>query len=81
MIRDFLWDEFADWYIELAKVRIRNGDDAPVAYLVGVLEQSIRLLHPFIPFVTEEIWQSLVARAPELARGVDSIMVSRVSTG
>ena len=76
VIRDFLWDEFADWYIELAKVRIRNGDDAPVAYLVGVLEQSIRLLHPFMPFVTEEIWQSLVARAPELARGVDSIMVS-----
>ena len=76
LIRDFLWDEFADWYIELAKVRIRNGDDAPVAYLVGVLEQSIRLLHPFMPFVTEEIWQSLVSRAPGLARGTESIMVS-----
>ncbi len=76
VIRDFLWDEFADWYIELAKVRIRNGDTAPVAYLVGALEQSVRLLHPFMPFVTEEIWQSLVARAPGLARGVESIMVS-----
>ena len=76
IIRDFLWDEFADWYIELAKVRIRNGDDRTVHYLVGVLEQSMRLLHPFMPFVTEEIWQSLIARAPELARGVDSIMIS-----
>ncbi len=76
IIRDFLWDEFADWYIELAKVRIRNGDVRPVHYLVGVLEQSMRLLHPFMPFVTEEIWQSLTARAPELARGVDSIMIS-----
>ena len=76
IIRDFLWDEYADWYIELAKVRMRNGDDRPVHYLVGVLEQSMRLLHPFMPFVTEEIWQNLVARAPELARGVDSIMIS-----
>ncbi len=76
IIRDFLWDEFADWYIELAKVRIRNGDDRPVHYLVSVLEQSMRLLHPFMPFVTEEIWQSLTARAPELARGMDSIMIS-----
>ena len=76
VIRDFLWDEFADWYIELAKVRIRNGDDRPVHYLVGVLEQSVRLLHPFMPFVTEEIWQSLIARAPALAKGVESIMIS-----
>ena len=76
IIRDFLWDEFADWYIELAKVRVRNGDVRPVHYLVGVLEQSMRLLHPFMPFVTEELWQSLIARAPEVARGVDSIMIS-----
>lgn len=76
VIRDFLWDEFADWYIELAKVRIRNGDARPIHHLVGVLEQSMRLLHPFMPFVTEEIWQSLIARSPELARGVDSIMIS-----
>ena len=76
VIRDFLWDEFADWYIELAKVRIRNGDDRPVHYLVGVLEQSVRLLHPFMPFVTEEIWQSLIARAPALAKDVESIMIS-----
>ena len=76
IIRDFLWDEFADWYIELAKVRLRSGDDKPAHYLVGVLEQSLRLLHPFMPFVTEEIWQNLIARAPDLARGVDSIMVA-----
>ena len=76
VIRDFIWDEFADWYIELAKVRLRNGDATPAPYLVGVLEESIRLLHPFMPFVTEEIWQSLIARAPALANGVDSIMIS-----
>ncbi len=77
VIRDFLWDEFADWYIELAKVRLRSGDNSPAAYLVGVLEQAVRLLHPFMPFVTEEIWQSLVARAPDLSHGVESIMISR----
>jgi valyl-tRNA synthetase len=75
-LRDFLWDEFFDWYIELAKVRLRDGDPTPLPYLVGVLETSVRLLHPFMPFVTEEIWQNLVGRAPGLARGRDSIMVS-----
>ncbi len=75
-IRDFLWDEYADWYIELAKVRLRNGDARPVHYLTGVLEQAMRLLHPFMPFVTEEIWQNLIARAPGLSRGVESIMIS-----
>ena len=76
VIRDFLWDEFADWYIELAKVRLRSGDNRPAPYLIGVLEQSVRLLHPFMPFVTEEIWQSLIARAPDLSQGVESIMIS-----
>ena len=80
VLRDFLWDEFFDWYIELAKVRLRAGDQAPLAYLVGVLEQSIRLLHPFMPFVTEEIWQNLVQRVPGLARGEESIMVSAYPT-
>ena len=76
VIRDFLWDEFFDWYIELAKVRLRAGDRAPVPYLAAVLERSVRLLHPFMPFVTEEIWQNLTARVPGLRGDVDSLMLA-----
>ena len=55
----FVWDEFCDWYLELAKLR----DDAVVkAVLVAVLDDALRMLHPVIPFVTEEIWQALHGR-------------------
>ncbi|MDP7620138.1 MAG: valine--tRNA ligase, partial [Dehalococcoidia bacterium] len=76
VLRDFIWDEFFDWYIELAKVRLRSGDNEPVPYLTAVLEQSVRLLHPFMPFVTEEIWQNLIARFPGLSGGAESVMVA-----
>jgi valyl-tRNA synthetase len=59
-IQDFLWSEFADWYVEVAKVQLEG--DAPEttrAVLYGVLEGALRLLHPFMPFVTEEVWQYL----------------------
>jgi valyl-tRNA synthetase len=67
-INDFLWSEFCDWYIEACKIRL-YGDDAgarAVAQdrLAWVLEQGLRLLHPFMPFVTEEIWQHLKAAWP-----------------
>ena len=60
---DFIWDDFCDWYIELAK-RPLNGEDQQAAQntrqvLVWVLTNTLALLHPFMPFVTEEIWQSL----------------------
>jgi valyl-tRNA synthetase len=56
----FLWDEFADWYLELAKPRLRGDDPQAVReVLLAVLEATLRLAHPFMPFVTEEIWQSL----------------------
>jgi valyl-tRNA synthetase len=61
-IHDFFWGEFCDWYVELAKLRIRKGDMAPIPVLVIVLESSLRLLHPFMPFLTEEIWQGLKER-------------------
>ena len=67
-IRDFLWDEFCDWYIEASKVRLYGeGIDkaAPRAVLLAVLEQALRLLHPFMPFVTEAIWQALPANVKE----------------
>jgi valyl-tRNA synthetase len=60
---EFVWDEFCDWYIELAKLYL-YGDDQEAkqttqAVLCYTLDQILRLLHPFIPFVTEEIWQQL----------------------
>jgi valyl-tRNA synthetase len=54
---EFLWDEFCDWYLEIAKIRLRNNDEAsPMPVLVHVLDTCLRLLHPYMPYVTEEIW-------------------------
>ena len=76
-IYEFLWSEYCDWYIEAAKVRIRANDGpSPVPMLVHVLETTLRLLHPFMPFVTEEAWMNLVSRAPRERELADSIMVS-----
>ena len=59
-IHDFLWNEYCDWYIELTKDRLRTeGAESPIPTLAYVLEQTLRLLHPFLPFVTEEIWGNL----------------------
>ena len=61
-VYDFIWDVFCDWYIELAKIRLQKGGE-PAQYakrvLVYVMSNTLKLLHPFMPFVTEEIWQSL----------------------
>src|SRR5690606_13116510 len=74
--RDFFWDEFADWYIEIAKVRVRAGDRSPVPVLVHTLDRVLRLLHPFMPFVTEEIWQRLVLVRPD-PDGAPGLIVAR----
>jgi valyl-tRNA synthetase len=60
-VYEFLWSEFADWYVEAAKVRLREGVADPAAQqtLAYVLERSLRLLHPFMPYLTEELWQRL----------------------
>jgi valyl-tRNA synthetase len=58
-IQDFLWGEFFDWYVEASKVRLRNGDASPLPVLTRVLDGGLRLLHPWMPFVTEAIWQQL----------------------
>ena len=73
---DFIWGDFCDWYIEMAKVRMRNGDKAPLTVLAHVLERTLRLLHPFMPFVTEEVWQRLIAVLPAEGSPPDSIMVA-----
>jgi valyl-tRNA synthetase len=61
-VYDFLWGDFADWYVELSKVQLREGGArawTTLSVLRRVMDDSLRLLHPFIPFVTEETWQQL----------------------
>ena len=70
---DFLWDEFCDWYIEIAKIRLTAKDETAAQtarqVLVWVMSGTLKLLHPFMPYITEEIWQALPHEG-------DSIMVS-----
>jgi valyl-tRNA synthetase len=78
-IHDFLWGEFCDWYIEIAKIRLRSGAEevpSPIPILVYVLETSLRLLHPYMPFVTEELWQNLKGRLPSDWQVAESIMIA-----
>ena len=59
---DFIWDVYCDWYIELTKPRIAEGGETARAaqnVLVYVMQGILKLLHPFMPFITEEIWQSM----------------------
>jgi valyl-tRNA synthetase len=62
-INDFFWSDFCDWYLEIAKVQLQKGDTTSRGNTSGilraVLDQTLRLLHPFMPFVTEEVWQQL----------------------
>ncbi len=75
-LHDFIWGEFCDWYIEFAKIRLNANDASPLPVLIYVLERSLRLLHPFMPFVTEELWQHLKKRLPAGWQETDSIMVA-----
>jgi valyl-tRNA synthetase len=65
-LRDFTWGDFCDWYVEFVKGRLRDPASRPAAQrvLAGALDVLCRLLHPVMPFVTEEIWQALGAVAP-----------------
>jgi len=78
-INDFLWNEFCDWYIEACKIRLYGDDRAArstaQAVLVTVLDLALRLLHPFMPFVTEEIWQHLKAAWPSGRLWEESLMI------
>ena len=58
-IHDFIWSELADWYVEMSKPRLREGDERPLATLAHALDHGLRLLHPIMPFVTEELWGKL----------------------
>jgi len=59
LLYHFFWDDFCDWYIELKKNEITAGDAGASALLISIIEQSLRMLHPFMPFLTEELWQKL----------------------
>ncbi len=69
-LNDFIWDNFCDWYIEIAKTRLQNGDENVQKVLCYVLSGAMQLLHPFMPFITETIWQALPHEGP-------SVMVSQ----
>jgi len=74
---DFFWNEYCDWYIELAKARLQSGGEARASVqriLVFVLDKALRLLHPMMPFVTETIWRNLPLAEKDQA---PSLMVAR----
>ncbi|RIK32125.1 MAG: valine--tRNA ligase, partial [Chloroflexi bacterium] len=78
---DFVWGDYCDWYIEAAKVRLNEGTPAQAQatrqVLAFVLEQSLRLLHPYMPFVTEAIWQNLPDLGGEETQGPRALIVSQ----
>ena len=74
-IHDFLWNELADWYVEMSKPRLNAGDERPLAALAHALDRGLRLLHPIMPFVTEELWGRLREHLAD-GGGADALIVA-----
>jgi valyl-tRNA synthetase len=68
-IYHFIWHEFCDWYIELVKLDLKAGNQTSEAVLAETLDQILRLLHPFMPYITEEIWTYLPSSGKSLVTG------------
>lgn len=86
LLYHFFWDDFCDWYIELKKDEITSGDAEASSFILSVLEQALRLLHPFMPYLTEELWQKLpgVGRGlhnPAYANAEQTIMLAEFPKG
>ncbi|HKP69695.1 MAG TPA: valine--tRNA ligase, partial [Pyrinomonadaceae bacterium] len=86
LLYHFFWDDFCDWYIELKKDEITAGDQEATGLIVAILEQALRLLHPFMPFLTEELWQKLPGVStglhnPAYASAGQTIMLTSFPTG
>ncbi|MDD5383116.1 MAG: valine--tRNA ligase, partial [Candidatus Margulisbacteria bacterium] len=77
---EFIWSEFCDWYVEIAKIRLYGQDDPAKAVVQGVLltvlQGTLKILHPFMPFITEEIWSRVTSRETSTS----SVELSRVTT-
>ena len=85
---EFFWNEFCDWYVEATKINLKNGDDKEkdrqASVLMNILEESLRLLHPYLPFVTEEIYAKLPLKEIAEARnaaGTNKIVSMSEYTG
>ena len=85
---EFFWNEFCDWYVEATKINFKNGDDKEkdrqASVLMNILEESLRLLHPYLPFVTEEIYAKLPLKEIAEARnaaGTNKIVSMSEYTG
>jgi valyl-tRNA synthetase len=86
-VTDFAWSDYCDWYLEMAKVELRDADATAESrsrvWATGadVLAETLRLLHPIMPFVTEEIWAALGAARPSATRGALLLTASWPSAG